>query len=47
MAQPCQENVVAIGVVADGHQSMSGVEEIQQESHSDRDGQCMHTRAWS
>jgi len=47
MAQPCQENVVAIGVVADGHQSMSGVEEIQQESHSDRrtEGWPMYARA--
>ena len=47
MAQPCQESVVAIGVGADGHQSMSGVEEIKQESHSERDGQCMHARAYA
>jgi hypothetical protein len=48
MAQPCQENVVAIGVVADEHQSMSGVEEIQQESHSDRrtEGWPMHARVY-
>ena len=45
MAQPCQENVVAIGVVADEHQSMSGVEEMQQESHRGMANACTRVRA--